>query len=113
MKVIHYVFAVQILVVSAVNPVVAEEKTGPGLFEYYACVNCHGTEGGKPVSKAVPSLAGKSADEIYTKAQKILLGEGATSESEIMHTAFYSPSQCDQPPSQDELRMISNWLASK
>ncbi len=113
MKVVHYVFTAQMLAVASLNPVAAEERTGSDLFDYYACNGCHGAEGKNPISTVVPDLTGKSADELYAKAQKILGGQEPTQESEIMHVAFYSPSQCDHPPSHEELKMITEWLASR
>jgi cytochrome c553 len=95
-------------------PLFAEGKQADGstLFEHHGCVNCHGAEAKNPVSKVVPTLAGKPADELFDKAKKILGGEGATKESQIMHAAFYSPSQCDAPPTDAELKQITAWLAT-
>jgi len=87
-------------------------KDGKELFEYHGCINCHGAEAKAPISKVIPKLAGKPQDELFTKAKKILSGEGDTKESEIMHAAFYSPAQCDVPPSDAELKAITTYLAS-
>jgi len=87
-------------------------QDGKELFEYHGCINCHGAEAKEPVSKVVPKLAGKSQDQLYRKAKKILSGEGGTEESEIMHAAFYSPAQCDMPPTDAELTAITTYLAS-
>ena len=95
-----------------VNPVLAESnKSGDQLFDYYGCINCHGADAKNPVSKVVPTLAGKPADELYSKAKNILSGEGGTEESKIMHAAFYSPAQCDMPPTDVELRTITEWAS--
>lgn len=88
------------------------EKDGKELFEYHGCINCHGAEAKAPISKVIPKLAGKPQDELFTKAKKILAGEGDTKESEIMHAAFYSPAQCDVPPDDAELTAITTYLAS-
>ncbi|MEN8175005.1 MAG: hypothetical protein ABFS23_04540, partial [Pseudomonadota bacterium] len=72
--------------------------SGAELYDHLGCVNCHGADAKNPISKVVPKLAGKPADEVFSDARKILDGEGATEESKIMHAAFYSPSQCDHPP---------------
>lgn len=93
-------------------PVLAEgSKSGAELFKYHGCINCHGEEAKNPVSKVIPKLAGKPADELLSKAKKILSGEGEGKESEIMHAAFYSPSSCDMPPSDAELEIITAWVS--
>ena len=83
------------------------------LYEYHGCINCHGANGGNPVSAMVPSLAGKPADKLYEKGTRILSGQGETRESGLMHAALYSPSQCDSPPTDVELRQISIWLSDQ
>ncbi|MFK7847796.1 MAG: cytochrome c [Rhodothermales bacterium] len=94
------------------SPVYAEGKTsGEDLFKFHGCVNCHGADAKSPVSKVVPKLAGQPADELLPKAKKILSGEGGTKESQIMHAAFYSPSQCDSPPTDEELQAITTWIS--
>ncbi|MES9957671.1 MAG: c-type cytochrome [Sedimenticola sp.] len=85
--------------------------SGSELFTHHGCVNCHGNEAKDPISKVVPTLAGKPADELFVKAKKILSGEGSSKESQIMHAAFYSPSQCDNPPTDAELKSITNWIS--
>lgn len=93
-------------------PVLAEgSKSGSELFKYHGCVNCHGEEAKNPVSKVVPELAGIPADELFSKAKKILSGEGESKESGIMHAAFYSPSACDMPPTDEELKVITAWAS--
>lgn len=87
-------------------------KDGKELFEYHGCINCHGADAKAPISKVIPKLAGKPQDELFTKAKKILAGEGDSKESEIMHAAFYSPAQCDVPPDDAELTAITAYLAS-
>ena len=94
------------------GPVMAEmKKNGSELFDYHGCVNCHGAEAKNPVSKVVPKLAGEPADELYVKAKKILSSEGASEEAKIMHAAFYSPAQCDAPPTDEELHAITQWVS--
>jgi cytochrome c553 len=95
----------------AIGPAVAETD-GKTLFEYHGCINCHGAEAKAPVSKVVPKLAGKPQDELFKKAKAILSGEGKTEESEIMHAAFYSPAQCDAPPTDEELTAITTYISS-
>jgi cytochrome c553 len=91
----------------------AGAEDGAELFKFHGCVNCHGADGRSPVSKMVPELAGKSADDLYSKATKILSGEEATDEAKIMHAAFYSPSSCDAPPTEEQLKSITSWLSSQ
>ena len=85
---------------------------GKELFEYHGCINCHGAEAKAPISKVIPKLAGKSQDELFMKAKKILSGESKSEESQIMHAAFYSPAQCDVPPTDVELTAITEYIAS-
>jgi mono/diheme cytochrome c family protein len=91
----------------------ATEQSGAQLFEFHGCVNCHGANGSEPVSKLVPELAGKPARDLYQKATKILSGEGGTEESKLMHAAFYSPSNCDSPPTDAQVKEITLWLAEQ
>ncbi|MBK1618267.1 c-type cytochrome [Lamprobacter modestohalophilus] len=89
----------------------ANEDAGAELFKFHGCVNCHGADGKSPVSKMVPELAGKPADELYSKATKILAGEGSNDEAKLMHAAFYSPSSCDAPPNDEQVKSITEWLS--
>jgi cytochrome c553 len=92
-------------------PALAQE--GENLFEYHGCIHCHGAEGKNPVIDAVPSIAGEPAEGLFRRAKRILSGEGASKESKIMHAAFYSPAQCDAPPSDDDLRAITDWISTR
>jgi mono/diheme cytochrome c family protein len=95
---------------------VAEESaatSGQDLFQFHGCINCHGADGKSPVSKLVPELAGKPADELYDKATTILSGKGTTEESKLMHAAFYSPSNCDAAPTDEQVKAITAWLATQ
>ena len=87
--------------------------SGSSLFEYHGCINCHGSDAKNPVSDVVPSLAGKPADKLYTNARKILSGSGGTKEARMLHAAFYSPSQCDSPPTDAELHSITTWISQR
>lgn len=89
------------------------QEQGADLFKFHGCVNCHGPDGNAPVSKLVPKLAGKPAEELYSKATKILSGEGASDEAKLMHAAFYSPSSCDAPPTDAQVKSITAWLAEQ
>lgn len=57
-------------------------------------------------------LAGKGQQTLFANAKKILSGEGATEEFRVVHVAFYSPAQCDMPPSDTELTAITGYIAS-
>jgi len=95
------------------GPLSAESAPdGKQLFEYHGCVTCHGAEAKDPASKIIPVLAGKPQDELLEKAKKILSGQGGTKASKIMHAAFYSPEQCDHPPTDAELAAITTYIAS-
>ena len=87
--------------------------SGSSLFEFHGCINCHGADARNPVSSVVPSLAGKPADKLYEKAKLILSGSGGTKEARMMHAAFYSPSQCDTPPTDVELQRITTWISQR
>ncbi len=96
------------------GPVIADgTKSGAELFEFHGCTNCHGGDAKSPISKVVPSLTGKPADQLYANAKKILHGKGATEASKLMHSAMYSPSQCDNPPTDEELRAITTWVSQQ
>jgi cytochrome c553 len=90
-----------------------DESKGAELFNFHGCVNCHGADGKSPVSKMVPELAGKPAGELYSKATKILSGDAETDEARLMHAAFYSPSSCDAPPTDAQIKSITSWLAEQ
>ena len=95
-------------------PIIASDmKNGYELFNNQWCFKYHSAYAKNPVSKVVPSLAGKPAKELFEKAKKILSGEGSTEESKIMHAAFYSPSQCDSPPTDVELISITSWISQR
>ena len=83
------------------------------LFEFHGCINCHGAAGKKPVSKLVPTLAGKPASDLYDKATNILSGKGGTEEAKLMHAAVYSPASCNAPPTDAEVKTITSWLATQ
>jgi len=112
MRVSKTIFTLPVLALIA-NLGVAGEMPGSELFEHHGCSNCHGVDGNDPVSQVVPRLAGKPAEKLFNKAKVILSGEGASKESEIMHAAFYSPSQCDHPPTDAELKRIVTWLSMR
>lgn len=104
--------AIAVLTGGLTGPVVAAGGEGQELFKFHGCINCHGAEAKQPVSKIVPVLAGKPQDELYTKAKKILSGEGETEGSKLMHAALYSPEQCDDMPTDTELTAITTYIAS-
>ncbi len=87
--------------------------SGGELFAYHGCANCHGADGKSPKSKLVPKLAGKPADKLYEKANKILKGTDLTDEQLLMHSAVGYSQSCDSPPNDAELKTITAWLASQ
>jgi mono/diheme cytochrome c family protein len=107
------IVGVALFTAAGVSAEEAKQPSGQELFEFHGCINCHGEQGKAPVSKLVPELAGKPADELYENATKILSGEGATEESKLMHAAFYSPSNCDSPPTDEQVKQITAWLAEQ
>jgi cytochrome c553 len=86
---------------------------GSELFAYHGCANCHGADGKSPKSKLVPKLAGKPADKLFEKAQKILKGEDLSDEALLMHSAVGYSQSCDSPPTDPELKSITAWLATQ
>ena len=90
-----------------------QSASGEQLYEFHGCINCHGSEGKNPVSKLVPKLAGRPSQEIYQEATAILNAERVSGESKLMHAAFYSPSVCDYPPQDGEIRVIADWLNTR
>jgi cytochrome c553 len=116
MKTILTAATVAALLGPASNLVIAGEqdaKAGEELFNFHGCANCHGAAGNSPVSKMVPHLAGKPADELYSKASKILAGEGESEEAKLMHAAVYSPASCNAPPTADQVKTITQWLSAQ
>ena len=107
----HVLSSIVIASTLCAGPAIASSG-GEELFRYHGCINCHGAGAKAPISKVIPKLAGEPQDELFEKAKKILSGEGATEESEIMHAAFYSPAQCDMPPTDAELTAITMYIAS-
>ncbi len=86
------------------------DKEGARLYIYQGCVYCHGTEGRNPTNKEAPVLAGRPANKLFDTAVMILSGEDVNSlGSKIMHRAF---SDCDEPPTREELRQITGWLSA-
>ena len=85
------------------------DKEGARLFIYYGCIGCHGAGGKSPVRKNIPGLAGKPANKLFDKAWAILNGERTSKESQTMEAAF---SDCDVPPTREELRQITGWLSA-
>ena len=94
------------------SPLMAEDE-GARLFKHHGCISCHGENAKNPASKIIPVLAGKPSEVIFEKAKKILTGEGASKEAQIMHAAFYSPSSCDVPPTDAELVKIADWASKQ
>ena len=113
MKKTYIAFSMVLFGFSTAPVLAGSSLSGGELFNHHGCINCHGADAKNPVSKVVPKLAGKPADELFSKAKKILSGEGSTKESEIMHAAFYSPSQCDNPPTDEELQKITSWISQR
>jgi cytochrome c553 len=107
-----HIFKSAILVSALLTAPAFADADGKQLFEYHGCINCHGAEAKAPISKMIPKLAGKPQQELFDKAKKILSGEGSTEESKIMHAAFYSPAQCDAPPTDTELTAITTYISS-
>ena len=110
---IGIVAGLAMVIAGGIGTAQADEPTGQELFKFHGCVNCHGAQGKAPISKLVPKLGGKPAGDLYEKATKILSGEGGTEESKLMHAAFYSPSNCDSPPTDAQVKEITAWLAEQ
>jgi len=88
------------------------QMDGEQLFGFHACANCHGALGNDPVSRLVPKLAGKNGDELLTNAMKILRGETDSEEAKLMKSAVAYSQACDAPPSEAEIKRITDWLAT-
>jgi cytochrome c553 len=85
---------------------------GEQLFTFHSCINCHGAGGNDPVSRLVPKLAGKDANELQTNALKILRGETDSEEAKLMKSAVAYSQACDAPPTEAEIQKITQWLSS-
>lgn len=88
------------------------EMEGEQLFEFHACMNCHGAQGKNPVSRLVPKIGGMDAAEIHEKAIKILRGETDSEEAKLMKSAVAYSQACDAPPSSAEIQKIAEWLST-
>jgi len=110
MNKIFFIFAT-LLIWCLCSPVLAmdSDKEGARLYIYHSCNACHGTEGRTPMKEGIPSLAGKPANRLFDTAWAILNGKGSSKKSQTMHEAF---SQCDEPPTREELRQITGWLSA-
>lgn len=86
--------------------------SGEQIFNFHACVNCHGAQGKNPVSRLVPKIGGMPAAEIQEKAARILRGETDSEEAKLMHTAMAYSQACDAPPSDAEIQKIAEWLST-
>jgi cytochrome c553 len=92
----------------------AESRTldGERLFEHYACINCHGAAGKSPVREMVPRLDGLSSQEVFARSMGTAAG-AQDSEAARWKRAAFSLEACDAPPSQADLQLIADWLASR
>ncbi|MCA1790182.1 MAG: c-type cytochrome [Thioalkalivibrio sp.] len=88
------------------------QMEGEHLFAFHACINCHGAQGNEPISRLVPKLAGKNADELLTNAMKILRGQTDSEEAKLMKSAVAYSQTCDAPPTEAEFKKITDWLAT-
>jgi cytochrome c553 len=86
---------------------------GDQLFEFHGCVNCHGAQGKKPITKKVPAIGGKEEAFIYKEATDILAGKRTSEEAKLMHSALSYHQACDAPPSDAEIKKIAVWLANQ
>lgn len=90
----------------------AAQEEGETLFRQYGCITCHGEQAKDPASEIIPVLAGRSEQYVFSKARKILAGEGETRGAKIMHEHFYSSAQCDAAPNDAVLSSIAAYIAS-
>lgn len=88
------------------------EMEGEQLFEFHACMNCHGAQGKDPVSRLVPKIGGMDSAEIHEKAMKIMRGETDSEEAKLMKSAVAYSQACDAPPSSGEIQKIAEWLST-
>jgi len=97
---------------SLASAVDRDQMQGEELFTFHACMNCHGAEGKNPVSRLVPKIGGLGAEDIQTKAMKILRGESDSEEAKLMKSAVAYSQACDAPPTAAEIQKIAEWLAT-
>jgi cytochrome c553 len=98
---------------SAASAADRAQMTGEQIFNFHACVNCHGAQGKNPVSRLVPKIGGMPAAEIQENATRILRGETDSEEAKLMHTAMAYSQACDSPPNEAEIQKIAEWLATQ
>jgi cytochrome c553 len=100
------------LIFASATASAAESRSldGERLFEHHACINCHGAAGKSPVREMVPRLDGLSGREVLARATGT---EDQDSEAARWKRAAFSSQSCDAPPSQADLQLIADWLASQ
>ena len=90
---------------------------GKMLYQQYGCSYCHGIDGSTPAAKYVPVLRGKSHDRIVDGVSNILRGDKNNQYATLMHDQYCLNEEnegesCASAPSDEELRIIADWLAA-
>jgi cytochrome c len=78
---------------------------GAALYRAKTCVACHGADARTPILPDYPKLAGQNAAYLLRQAQDIKSGARANGNTAAMKGVMHLVSD-------DELRAISEWLAS-
>lgn len=89
---------------------------GANLYKYNGCATCHGEDGNSPVKVTFPKLRGKDATYLLERMESFVSSEGSSSEKSVMHREYYSDealAQCDEPPTQAQLKLMASWLATR
>jgi len=95
----------------ASTPVAAEEAAGAAdlsgekLYREKTCIACHGADARTPILPDYPKLAGQNSAYLFRQAQDIKSGARANGNAMAMKGVMHLVND-------DELRAISDWLAS-
>jgi cytochrome c len=83
----------------------AASLSGEALYREKTCIACHGGDARTPILPDYPKLAGQNAAYLFRQAQDIKSGARANGNSIAMKGVMHLVND-------DELRAISDWLAS-
>jgi len=79
--------------------------SGEALYREKTCIACHGADARTPILPSYPKLAGQNAAYLVQQAQDIKSGARANGNALAMKGVMHLVND-------DELRAISEWLAS-
>ena len=84
----------------------ATAADGAALYQAKACFSCHGADANAPIMPTYPKLAGQSADYAFNQMKDIKSGARNNGQTAAMKGIVAAISD-------EELRAIADWLATK